>query len=166
MAIDREMALELRLAPITADVNRGRLRFFAKAIGETNPIYVDVDAAEAAGHRDLPVPPTFFFSLELDSPDPFGYVSDLGVDLRRVLHGEQSFNYHHLAHAGDTLTIQPRIVDVYVKKAGALEFVVKQTEVTRGDKLIATVQSVIVVQNPGGRSMMLTDNAAAPRSHR
>ena len=84
--------------------NAGRLRFFAKAIGETNPVYTDVDAAQAAGHRDLPVPPTFLFGIELDSPDPFGWLSGIGVDLRRVLHGEQSFTYHSPAYAGDVLT--------------------------------------------------------------
>ena len=43
----------------------GRLRFFAKATGETNPVYFDESAARDAGHPDLPLPPTFLFSLEL-----------------------------------------------------------------------------------------------------
>jgi hypothetical protein len=37
---------------------------------------VDVAAARAAGHRDLPVPPTFFFSLTLEGDSPFGYLGD------------------------------------------------------------------------------------------
>ena len=43
----------------TAEVERGRLRFFAKAIGGSNPIYTDEEAAKAAGYRALPAPPTF-----------------------------------------------------------------------------------------------------------
>ena len=81
------------LPPLTMTVDAGRLRFFAKAIGETNPVFTDLGAAKAAGHRDLPVPPTFLFGIELESPDPFGWLSCIGVDLRRVLHGEQSFTY-------------------------------------------------------------------------
>jgi hydroxyacyl-ACP dehydratase HTD2-like protein with hotdog domain len=65
-----------------------------------------------------------------------------------VLHGEQAFTYHRPAHAGDTLTLQRRIVDVYAKKGGALEFLVKQTDVHRGTELIAEARSVIVVRNP------------------
>jgi len=41
----------------TAEVEKGRLKFFAKAIGETNPIYTDEAAALEAGYRALPAPP-------------------------------------------------------------------------------------------------------------
>ena len=46
---------------------RGRLRFFAKAIGETDPVYTDDAAARDAGYPDLPAPPTFLFAAELDA---------------------------------------------------------------------------------------------------
>lgn len=147
MPIDTEAALALPFAPITVDVERGRLRLFATAIGETDPLYTDPSAARRAGHPDLPVPPTFFYSLELETPAPFAYLDALGVDLRRVLHGEQSFRYHRMAHAGDTLTLRPRIVDVYAKKGGALEFLVKQTGISRGGEEIAEMSSVLVVRH-------------------
>lgn len=129
-------------------VERGRLAFFATAIGETDPVYSDLAAARAAGHPDLPVPPTFLFGLELEGSSPFALFTELGIDLRRVLHGEQSFTYHSTAHAGETLTIAPRIADVYSKKGGALEFLVKETSVTRADgSVVAELRSTIVVQN-------------------
>lgn len=138
-----------QLPPITMTMDRGRLRFFAKAIGETNPVFTDLQAAQAAGHRDLPVPPTFLFGIELESPDPFAWLSDLGVDLRRVLHGEQSFTYHCQAVAGDVLTASPRIANVYTKKGGALEFIEKTSVVTRDSgAVVADLTSVIVVRNP------------------
>ena len=148
MTIDVTRAKNLEFDPLEVEVERGRLRFFGRAIGETNPVYLDTAAAKAGGHPDIPVPPTFFFSLGMEAPEPFGYLDELGVDLRRILHGEQSFEYHALAHAGDRLTLQDRIVDVYAKRGGALEFIVKQTEITRGGAPIADVRSVIVVQNP------------------
>jgi acyl dehydratase len=141
-------AIGAELAPVTIEMERGRLLFFAKAIGETNPIYTDQAAARLAGHPDLPVPPTFLFGLEMEQPDPFAYLTDLGVDLRHVLHGEQSFTYHRVAHAGDVLTARTRIADVYQKKGGALEFLVKQTAVTCDDgAAIADLTSVIVIRN-------------------
>jgi hypothetical protein len=143
-------AIGTLLPATTLTVDRGRLRFFAKAIGETNPVYSDVQAAQAAGHPDIPAPPTFLFSVELENPDPFAYLAALGVDLRMVLHGEQSFVYHSLAYPGDELVATPRIADIYAKKGGALEFLVKDTTITRADEtLIAELQSVIVVKNPG-----------------
>jgi acyl dehydratase len=139
-----------QLPATTLTVDAGRLRFFAKAIGETNPLYTDVEAAKAAGYADLPVPPTFLFSIELENPDQFRWLADQGIDPRFVLHGEQSFTYHSIAHAGDTLTATPRIVDVYSKKGGALEFIVKNTAVTRADgSAVADLETVVVVRNPG-----------------
>jgi len=138
---------ELPATEMTIDA--GRLRFFAKAIGETNPVFTDAVAAQAAGHQTLPVPPTFLFAIELESPDPFAWVADLGVDMRRILHGEQQFTYHSVAHAGDVVIAKPRITDVYSKKGGALQFIVKDTAVTRADgSAVADLKTVIVVQNP------------------
>lgn len=149
MAIDKT-AIGTVLAPRRLTVERGRLQFFAKAIGETDPVYINPDAAKAAGHPDIPVPPTFLFSVELEDPDPFAFLASLGVELRMVLHGEQSFIYHATAYPGDELIASPRISDVYTKKGGALEFLVRDTAITRADGApIAELQSVIVIQNPG-----------------
>jgi acyl dehydratase len=147
VAVDRDRALAVELEPITVTVERGRLAFFARATGQADPVYSDLDAAKAAGHPDLPVPPTFFFSLELEAPAPFDYLQELGVDLRRVLHGEQAFSYRSVVHAGDTVVLRPRIVDVFSKKGGALDFLVKQTAVSRGGEPVAEAVSTIVVQN-------------------
>ncbi|MGG7104218.1 MaoC family dehydratase N-terminal domain-containing protein [Rhodococcus sp. 24CO] len=129
-------------------VERGRLRFFAQAIGETNPIYSDIEAAKAAGHRDLVVPPTFLFCLDMEKPDPFALVRSLKIDMRYVLHGEQSFDYHALAYAGDTLAYNGKVTDVYSKKNGALDFLVRTAEVTRDGELIARLTNTLVVRNP------------------
>ena len=129
-------------------VEKGRLRFFAKATGQTDPVYTDEAAAQAAGHPGLPVPPTFFFCLEMESPDPAAIRNLLGLDYRRVLHGEQGFTYHRMAYAGDVLSYEQRIEDIYDKKGGALEFVVRKTRVTnqRGEH-VADLRSITVQRN-------------------
>lgn len=149
MYIDRTKALEFEFAPIRFDVERGRLRFFAEAIGMTDPIYFDVVSARRAGHRDLPVPPTFLgHSLELELPNPMGWLAAVGGDLTKTTHAEQEFIYHALAYAGDKLVMQRKIVDVYTKKNGALEFVVKKTNVTRGTEMLAEILSTIALRHP------------------
>jgi hypothetical protein len=52
------------------------------------------------------------------------------MDYRKLLHGEQRFSYHAMAYAGDKLTFEQRIEDIYDKKGGLLEFVVRETRVT------------------------------------
>ena len=129
-------------------VERGRLKFFAKAIGQTDPIYLDDAAAHAAGHPGLPVPPTFFFCLEMDAPDPAAIRNLLGMDYRRLLHGEQGFTYHRMAHAGDLLRFEQRIDDIYDKKGGALEFVVRKTRITnQRQEHVADLRAVTVLRN-------------------
>lgn len=132
----------------SATVEKGRLRFFAKAIGETDPVYTDEAAAQAADHPGLPVPPTFLFCLEMESPDPAAIRNLLGLDYRRLLHGEQGFTYHRMAYAGDVLSFEQRIEDIYDKKGGALDFVLRKTRVTnqRGEH-VADLRTVTVQRN-------------------
>lgn len=148
MAVDQSV-IGTELPATRLVIDAGRLKFFAKSIGETNPIFTDFQAAQAAGYPALPVPPTFLLAIELDRPDPFDWVSDLGIDLRHVLHGEQRFAYRCQAYAGDELIARPKIVDVYTKKGGGLEFVVKATTVVRPDgEVVADLKSILVVRHP------------------
>ena len=129
-------------------VEKGRLQFFAKATGQTDPVYWDEVAARAAGHPALPVPPTFLFCLEMASPDPAAIRHLLGMDYRRLLHGEQGFTYHSLAYAGDVLRFEQRIEDIYDKKGGALEFVLRKTRVTKQrGKPVADLRTLTVLRN-------------------
>ena len=107
-----------------------------------------MDAARAAGYADLPAPPTFLFAAELDSGQSMALLELLQIPLSKLLHGEQGFSYHRAACAGDTITVRPRITDIYDKKGGALEFVVKTAEArNQRDELVAELRTVIVCRH-------------------
>ena len=145
--IDRKH-IGYEFSPHTADVEKGRLRFFAKATGERNPIYTDEAVARAAGYRSLPVPPTFLFTMDLERPNPYEYLGVMGVDLGKILHGSQSFSYYHDVCAGDSITFATRVTDIFDKKEGALEFIVQSTSATNQDGvLVADMSKTIVVRN-------------------
>ena len=135
------------LPAFAATAEAGQLRFFAKATGESNPIYFDEQAARDAGHPALPLPPTFLFSLAFQAPSN-AWRDELGIISSQILHGEESFRYHHMAFAGDTLHFDVRIADIYDKKGGALEFVVRETRVSnqRGEH-VADLRTVLVQRN-------------------
>ncbi|MER6531828.1 MaoC family dehydratase N-terminal domain-containing protein [Streptomyces sp. NPDC001508] len=134
-----------RLASFAADVERGRLRQFASAVGADDDVFVDVTAARAAGHPDLPVPPTFLFGLELEHSHDA--LAGLGVELSRVLHIEQGFVYHGTAHAGDQLVFAPVIVSVRAHRGGALQLIAKETAVSRADgSAVADLHQVLAVR--------------------
>ncbi|MDP9915920.1 acyl dehydratase [Variovorax boronicumulans] len=129
-------------------IERSRLQFFAKAIGETDPVYTDAAAARDAGYPDLPAPPTFLFAAELDSGASDQLLTDLKIPLSKLLHGEQSFSYHRPACVGDTVTVRSTISDIYDKKNGALEFVVKTSRATnQRDELVAELRTIIVCRH-------------------
>lgn len=133
-------------------VEAGQLRFFAKATGETDPVYFDDEAAAAAGHRAIPAPPTFLFSLALGAPakrgDLFDTENGIGVDVARLLHAEQSFVHYRQIYAGDRVTLVTRTSEIYPKKGGALEFIVQDTDaVDEAGDLLCTMRNVAVVRN-------------------
>lgn len=137
----------------TVEVEKGKLRFFARAIGEASPVFLDEDAARAAGFRSLPAPPTYAFSLELDQPRPFAVLEALGVRLDRVLHGTQRFIYHEPICAGDRITLQPVVEDIYEKKGGAMAFIVIRTTATNqlGELTVDMIKTIAVRQSGRGK---------------
>ncbi|WP_213955868.1 MULTISPECIES: MaoC family dehydratase N-terminal domain-containing protein [unclassified Variovorax] len=132
----------------SVEVEKGRLRFFAKATGQRNSVYSDESAARDAGHPTLPVPPTFLMCLNSEVQDLEYTLRTLKMDLGRILHAEQAFEYHRMAYAGDTLSFETKVADVYDKKGGALSFVVNETRVTnqKGEH-VADLRGTIVQRN-------------------
>jgi acyl dehydratase len=144
-----QSAVGRAFTPVTAHVEPGRLRFFFDTLGERNPVYRDADAARGAGFAAQPVPPTYLFCLEMmDAAEPFEFLNALGIDLARVLHGEQRFNYHAPVVVGDTLTFHPRVASVTEKKGGAMTLVVIDTKVSNQSGVhVADTSRTIVVRN-------------------
>lgn len=146
--VDRS-AVGRSFTPVTARVEPGRLRYFFNTIGERNSVYRDAEAARAGGYSAIPTPPTYMFCLEMmDAERPFEFLTELQIDLARVLHGEQSFTYLAPVVVGDTLTFKSRITDVVDKKGGAMTMVVVVTEVTNQQGVhVADTARTIVVRN-------------------
>jgi acyl dehydratase len=117
-------------------VGREKIREFASAIGDANPVFHDVDAARELGYADIVAPPTFPVVLALKAAAEAVQHPDLGLDYTRVVHGEQTFAYGRPVVAGDDLVVTVTI--------DALRTIAGNDMVTaRGD--IATVAGEHVV---------------------
>ena len=137
-----------QLPPSELLIERGRLQFFARSIGETDPIYTDLAAARAAGYPDLPAPPTFLFAAELESGAVTSLLETLELPIQKILHGEQGFTYLKPVCAGERVTVRSKIADIYDKKGGALEFVLKSSEARNSSgELVAELRSLLVCRN-------------------
>jgi acyl dehydratase len=137
--------------PVRYEVGREKLREFAVALGETDPIYHEEEAARAAGHPDLPAVPTFPIVLSFRAGQVVYGDPALGLDYSRVVHGEQEFIYHRPIHAGDRLLAAGKVAAVEAK--GRHELLTLQTEVTtEAGEPVCTV-----------RATLLSRGTAAPR---
>jgi acyl dehydratase len=135
--------------PVIASVEPGRLRFFLDTIGEMNPLYREDSVARSANYPGMPVPPTYLFCLEMmDAAEPFEFLTALGIDLARVLHGEQRFDYYAAVVVGDILTFKSRVASVTHKKGGEMTLLVVETKVTNQDGIhVADTSRTIVLRN-------------------
>src|SRR5664279_4901135 len=142
-----QSAVGRSFTPVTARVEPGRLRYFLDTLGEHNPVYRDDAAVRAGGYSARPVPPTYLFCLELmDAEYPFEFLTELKIDLARVLHGEQRFTYHAPVVVGETLTFKSRVSGVADKKGGAMTMIVVETEITNqhGAHVADTARTIVV----------------------
>ena len=95
--------------PTTLEVDKTSVRMFARAVGYTDPIYYDEDAAKAAGHKSLPAPPGYL-GTPVFKPGgaPRGPGGGAGPQpsrpLNRILNGGTEIEYMGDIHAGDILT--------------------------------------------------------------
>ena len=98
--------------PFTIEIERGKFHELALAIGDHNPIYHSRAAAQAAGYKDIPLPPTaptmFNFWGNLHFAEQ---LASVGINVMRILHSEERYEYVAPVYPGDTLTGVTTVVD-------------------------------------------------------
>jgi acyl dehydratase len=100
-------------APVTYAVGREKVREYARAVGETNPLHLDVDAARAAGHRDVVAPPMFVTVYTSPAIGPAFFDPDVGMEFARMVHGAQEFVWGPLVVAGDEIATEVEVTEIY-----------------------------------------------------
>lgn len=105
-------------------VERSMAVNFARGLDETNPVYLERAAAQAAGYRDVLTLPTFPIAMSTDRVDLiFAMLKMLELNPAKILHGTQRFVHHRPICVGDHLTGSKRLAAVTDKKGGALTFI-------------------------------------------
>ncbi len=105
-----------------------KIREFARAIGDDNPLYRDREAARRAGYSDVVAPPTFAIAVIMKAQDKLLFDPALGLDFDVVVHGNQRFIHHRPIVAGDELTSTPYVDQVRVMAGN--DVITLRTEVT------------------------------------
>lgn len=112
MALDQSFVGRSYPSSPVYEVCREKIREFADAIGDPDPVYRDGDAARAAGHPDVIAPPTFAIVVTWSSQTALLHDPQLGLDYSKVVHREQSFQMHRPIRAGDRLVSTVHVEDI------------------------------------------------------
>ena len=109
----------------TYAVGREKVREYASAVGETDPLYHDPEAARAEGFADVLAPPMFAAVYCGPAIWPALIDPEYGIDFSRLVHGAQEFTWHELVVAGDEITTDAELDET--SERGGLKFYVFRT---------------------------------------
>jgi acyl dehydratase len=98
--------------PTTYAVGREKVREYARAVGESDPLYLDVEAARAAGYADVVAPPMFAVVYAMPAVAQGMFDPDVGIDFSRLVHAGQEFAWGPLVVAGDEIATTVSLKDV------------------------------------------------------
>ncbi len=133
------------IGAVVCEVEKGSVKRFADAVGETNPIYWDEKHAEKSRYGSIIAPPGFFgwpvklprgltFQRPTDISDPPEITEGLRVALAkagysRVVDGGIEYEFFSSVRAGDVLTAKSIIKDIVGRegKTGKMAFVIIET---------------------------------------
>jgi acyl dehydratase len=90
--------------PVVYAVGREKVKEYALAVGETNPLHLDPEAARAAGHRDVVAPPMFAVVYSAPAIAPAIFDPEVGINFALMVHGGQEFTWGPVVVAGDEIT--------------------------------------------------------------
>jgi acyl dehydratase len=117
--------------PVTYAVGREKIREYASAVGETNPLHHDLEAARAAGFADLVAPPMFVVVYAGRSLAPALFDPDVGMNFAMMVHGAQEFRWGPLVVAGDEIETTASVKDI--SDRGPMTFYVFESVSTNQD---------------------------------
>ena len=125
-------------------VGREKVREYARAVGETNPLHLDVEAARAAGYDDLVAPPMFAVVYSFPALWAVLFDDEVGIDFSRLVHGGQEFEWGPLVVAGDEITTTASVADISERAGNGFYVIASESVNQRGETVCCGRWSNIV----------------------
>jgi acyl dehydratase len=139
-------------APFTYEVQRNKIHELTTAIGDTNPIYHSREAAQEGGYPDVPISPT--------SPTLFNFwgnrqrgsgLAEVGIDVSRILHGEEEYEYIAPIYPQDVLTGTTTLVEGKTRQGSGghtMDILTMETRyLNQHNKHVLSTRTTVVVRN-------------------
>jgi len=127
----------------TFKVEHCKIKELCGAIGDDNPIFFDSEAAIKEGYKDSPAPLTFASLMSFwGYPEIWNRMTEIGIDIKRLLHGKEEYEYLQLIYPGDVLE---GTVSVDSLRDGAMQMACFKTTFTRNSETVLIAKMTIMV---------------------
>jgi acyl dehydratase len=135
--------------PTDYAVGREKIKEFGFAVGETNPIHLDYEAARGAGFADVVAPPMFAVvyasrSLATALLDP-----EVGLNFALMVHGGQELRWGPLVVAGDEITTTATVKEI-AERSGMGFYVFETVSTNQHGETVCTGTSTNIVRGASG----------------
>jgi acyl dehydratase len=128
-------AVGRRYPPVTYVAGREKIREYALAVGEANPLHLDPEAARAAGHADVVAPPMFAVVYSSPALMPALFDPEVGLDFARMVHGSQEFTWGPLVVAGDEITTEVEVASIEERQGMGFFVFESRSDNARGERV-------------------------------
>ncbi|HNZ28060.1 MAG TPA: MaoC family dehydratase N-terminal domain-containing protein [Spirochaetota bacterium] len=129
----------------TYKVERCKIKELAQAIGDDNPLFYDKDYAVSQGYKDTPAPLTFPTVINFwGYPEIWKRMSEIGIDVKRLLHAKEEYQYIEPIYPGDVLTGTVKVDSM--RSGGLMDMVTfKSTFIREGKEALTAKMTIVVV---------------------
>lgn len=112
--------------PITYVVGQEKIKEYACAVGDLNPLYTNPEFAKKSKYGSVIAPPMFVVVFARDILFEHLFCDkDLNLNMQKLLHGEQEFTFHKIVKANDTIKTSGEIINIFSKNNN--DFVLLET---------------------------------------
>jgi acyl dehydratase len=118
-------------------VGREKIKEYAHAVGETDPLHIDHEAARAAGHADVVAPPMFAVVYAGRAVAPLLFDPEIGINFAMMVHGGQEFHWGPLVIAGDEVTTTTSVKEI-AERGGMGFYVFESVSVNQRGETVCT----------------------------
>ena len=112
--------------PVTYVVGQEKIKEYVTCIGDLNPLYIDIDFAKKSKYEEIIAHPMFVVVFAKGAMDLLFNDKELNLNISRLVHGEQEFNFHKIVKANDTVKTIGKIKNIYPK--GTNDFIELETK--------------------------------------
>jgi acyl dehydratase len=143
MSVDQSFIGRVYPPTVPYEVGREKIREFADAVNDPNPVYRDPAAARAAGHDDVIAPPTFGIILTLKAGAQVIADPKLGIDYSRVVHGEQRFVHRRPIRPGDVLQVVVTVEDIRAAAGNDILTTRAELATVQGEAVLTAYSTIV-----------------------